>query len=776
MWMNRHTVNERWNMVLSFVAILLFAALTDCGPEQQSGALSASSVPVSLSIAIPASVAAAPASKHPLIALVQRWLLPTNAWAATAADVSTLQVEVTAPDLPAPVRKGVEIPNPLTGGAVVEIALDVPVGTDRVFTASGLDRQGRQIFRGKSAPTVLEAGRTAVVEITLTDNTIITGAITGTVINATTQSPINGARVQLSGAISAVTAGDGQFTLTEVSQGSQILRVSAADFNDATQTVTVVAGQTASAGTIALTLRNITGTINGRILSDGDADTPVAGATVAVLNATPPLSVPSGADGRFTLTGVPQGAQTLQVSASGFNAATKTVTVVAGQSVAAGTIALTPFPTTGTVTGSIFTEGNADDPVVGATVLVVNTTPPLSVRTGTNGQFILRGVLEGAQTLRVSAQGFIDATRAVTVVAGQSVSTGPIALRPFPLTGRVTGTVTDATTNKPLDDASVAVNGTTNSTDTQPDGSFTLDGVLQGSQTLRVRKEGFNDATRAVTVVAGQSVSAGTIALTSTTGSITGAVVNATTQEPLSERVIRVAGSEIFARTRNDGSFTLEGIPPGAQTVLFNIPGFQEVTRTVTVVAGQSVSVGTIAMPVRTFTGTLIGKVVDEVSRAPIQGATVAVTVNATGKSFQGSTNADGTFTISDVTAGFVTITVSKSGFTSKTQDGSVKEREAPSNAGTIALTPVPMTGSITGRVVAGGTVSPIQGATVTVNGLSLSTTTDSAGNFTLTGVTAGVRSLTFSSPAFFSATINVLVTADTVTSLGDVPLVPRIN
>jgi hypothetical protein len=176
-----------------------------------------------------------------------------------------------------------------------------------------------------------------------------------------------------------------------------------------------------------------------------------------------------------------------------------------------------------------------------------------------------------------------------------------------------------------------------------------------------------------------------------TTGSISGTVINADTQEPLSERVIRVAGSEILARTDIEGNFTLEGVPEGLQTVLFNITGFQDgVTRTVTVVPGQSVSVGTVALKVRTFTGTLIGQVVvDDTTRAPIPGAIVAITVDPPGESIPTTTetDSDGKFEFLKFPAGFITITVSKEGFTSITLKGQVKE-DRTGNAGIIRLVP----------------------------------------------------------------------------------------
>ena len=399
------------------------------------------------------------------------------------------------------------------------------------------------------------------------------------------------------------------------------------------------------------------------------------------------LNVPAGPDRVFTVSGLDGAGRTILQGKS------NPTTLIEGQA-ASVDVTLTPIANTGTVIGTVTNAGTGTT-LSNATVAVTGT----SLRTTTNsaGEFGLDGVPEGSQTLSVSASGFFNTTKVVPVVAGASISAGTIALRPFPTTGTVTGTVTNAGTGTPLPNATLSVIGTNLSTITDRNGNFTLTGVPQGPQTLTVSAAGFTSTTRAVPpVVAGQSVSTGTIALTpiQTTGSIIGRVVNGSTQKPLTAgQIIRVAGSTIFARTRDDGSFTLEGVSPGPQIVQFNITGFQETTRTVEVNKGQSVDVGTVAMKVRTFTGTLVGKVVVEGTRAPIPGATVLVTIlnlnkKPTDKFFQGKTIADGTFTISDVTEGFITITVTASGFTKKTIDGSVKEREVPSNAGEIALIP----------------------------------------------------------------------------------------
>lgn len=70
-------------------------------------------------------------------------------------------------------------------------------------------------------------------------------------------------------------------------------------------------------------------------------------------------------------------------------------------------------------------------------------------------------------------------------------------------TGRITGTVTDATSGQPLPAATVSVQGTTSSTVTDAEGRYTLPGVPAGSRTLTAARLGNTTQNRTVTVTAG---------------------------------------------------------------------------------------------------------------------------------------------------------------------------------------------------------------------------------------------------------------------------------
>jgi iron complex outermembrane receptor protein len=80
-------------------------------------------------------------------------------------------------------------------------------------------------------------------------------------------------------------------------------------------------------GTAGLSAQG-TGTVSGRVF-EGSSQEPLAGATVNVAD----RSSLSGPDGRFTVTGVRAGSQTLRVTRIGFGEVTRVVNVTAGQTV-----------------------------------------------------------------------------------------------------------------------------------------------------------------------------------------------------------------------------------------------------------------------------------------------------------------------------------------------------------------------------------------------------------------------------------------------------------
>ena len=151
------------------VLIALLSTLSGCGSEQTDvGQSTSNSVPVSLSISMPQESAAASTSGSRFWATVQSWLLGvTSAWAQDVTpQLVALTVEVTGPGLDPPITSREELSDPRSGQTVT-LNLDVPVGSDRVFTVSGLNGSGRAILQGKSRPIALSVGKAETVDITL---------------------------------------------------------------------------------------------------------------------------------------------------------------------------------------------------------------------------------------------------------------------------------------------------------------------------------------------------------------------------------------------------------------------------------------------------------------------------------------------------------------------------------------------------------------------------------------------------------------------------------
>ncbi len=77
---------------------------------------------------------------------------------------------------------------------------------------------------------------------------------------------------------------------------------------------------------------------------------------------------------------------------------------------------------------------------------------------------------------------------------------------PVPPTGTITGRVIDATTQQPVSDVSVVVEGTRRGAVSGADGTFTILGVPAGSQTVRARRIGFSAPVQIIVVPTNGSV------------------------------------------------------------------------------------------------------------------------------------------------------------------------------------------------------------------------------------------------------------------------------
>jgi hypothetical protein len=202
-----------------------------------------------------------------------------------------------------------------------------------------------------------------------------------------------------------------------------------------------------------------------------------------------------------------------------------------------------------------------------------------------------------------------------------------------------------------------------------------------------------------------------------------------------SQRFLRLA----FTAQGNGLSVTMPAsanlAPPGYYMLfILNGAGVPSVAKVVQL-SGTAVTTGSVAGMVTDTSGT------------PLSGAAVsAAGANAT-------TAANGTYTLNNLAAGSVTITASLSGYQSGSTTATVTAGQT-TTADTIKLAPA-SPGSVSGTVVSslGGAIA---GASVSYDGGN--TTTDSNGNYSLTGVPVGTIQLVASAAGFQSSSQTVTI------------------
>jgi hypothetical protein len=150
--------------------------------------------------------------------------------------------------------------------------------------------------------------------------------------------------------------------------------------------------------------------------------------------------------------------------------------------------------------------------------------------------------------------------------------------------------------------------------------------------------------------------------------------------------------------------------------------------------------------------GTITGQVTDASTDAAISGVTVATATDST------TTNAQGRYTLEDVTPGEVQVTYQAAGYATET-------RQVQVGGGDTVTQDVEMgaPGGITGLVTDNGTGSGIAGVTVAHAGGAA--TTDSQGRYTISGLPAGQHLLTFSASGYVTGEGTATVQAGQVTT-----------
>jgi hypothetical protein len=491
--------------------------------------------------------------------------------------------------------------NPLAGATIRLLeatGVQATTGTDGRFTLSGVTPGTYTVeasASGYATATVTHVGVTAGNTASLGNITLGLDAtaafLRGTITDGTTGTPVAGATLSLSGAVttSAVTDASGNYQLAGLPTGTVTITVSASGYDPltattalATNTVTLFSPGLYQAGTTPATA-----TLQGQV-ADASTGQPIGGATVAVAG----QMTTTDATGQFTLAGLTAGALSASVSAPEYGSATLSGTLVNGVN-DAGLIRLAPLgvSTTAAFLRGTITDGTTGAPVAGAT-LTLSGAATISAVTDASGNYQLAGLPTGTVTITVSASGY-DPLTATTALATNTVtlfSPSLYSAGTTPTTATLQGQVADAATGQPIGGATMTVAGQMATTDAT--GQFTLAGLTAGALSASVSAPGYGSAILSGTLVNGVN-DAGLIRLTllsASTTTVSGMVSDAATGQPIAGASLRLQDAATpIAITGTDGHYQLTGITAQAFTVSVNAAGYLSQSASGTASPGASV-------------------------------------------------------------------------------------------------------------------------------------------------------------------------------------------
>jgi len=129
-------------------------------------------------------------------------------------------------------------------------------------------------------------------------------------------------------------------------------------------------------------------------------------------------------------------------------------------------------------------------------------------KTGEDGRAVFTDLYAGLRTFKISLPNFKDFFQTVNLKQGENEE---IVFSLELTTAWVRGRILDSATKIPVEEATVVIGGAMGKTDDE--GKFTLDEVIIGTRTLKVRKDGYEELSVKVSLVKGITRDLGDLSL-----------------------------------------------------------------------------------------------------------------------------------------------------------------------------------------------------------------------------------------------------------------------
>ena len=253
---------------------------------------------------------------------------------------------------------------------------------------------------------------------------------------------------------------------------------------------------------------------------------------------------------------------------------------------------ITVYYTSSTAGGSIYgsvSDAINNNPIVGASITITDSTKSQTASTVNNGFFSITNITPGTINGTASKSGYLSHTFTDAINAGEILLLD-IALIPG---ATVSGTVTNETTRLPISGATISVTDSqkTLTATTDTNGRYTITGIAQGTITIKVNKTGYLSQERYLTVEAGRTYTAN-LMLKEISGGLTIQITSPYSNTTIYNDKITVSG--VINANTTDIGVTVNGKPAvivGNQFTINNIPliqGQNTITATITDITGNT--------------------------------------------------------------------------------------------------------------------------------------------------------------------------------------------
>ena len=262
-----------------------------------------------------------------------------------------------------------------------------------------------------------------------------------------------------------------------------------------------------------------------------------------------------------------------------------------------------------------------------------------------------------------------------------------------------------------------------------------------------------------------------------TTGNVVLYVVDSSAGQPIAGATALIQGTTNAPSVSDaSGKITFSAITAGSYTIVVSATGYTAQSLSFSLQAGTTVDLGVVKMLVAPTAGILKGVVKDGATGTALADVTVSVTGSANATTV---TAADGSYSLSGLTPGAVTVSASKNGYASVGGAGTIVAGSVLVFSPSLLLQgqTTGSTGSVIGQAVDAASLAPLAGVAVTVETTGKTAISGADGKFNVTGIPAGTYPVSFTLSGYATKSYAaVLVGAGSATDFQAVSLAKAIS